>query len=168
MHANPKRSKLKLPLALGILVIGVAHAQPPAASRAQLPPVTGLQPDHATLSVRNLAVEAAWYQRVLGFKVLSRSDDPGYVNWHLIIPGYRIDLIAAPDSIPGPSVKYLYLRQGWVHVSFHVADVTKALGALQALHVQVTVKKDANGTPVQLRIHDPEGNEIEIRRNLAL
>jgi catechol 2,3-dioxygenase-like lactoylglutathione lyase family enzyme len=165
---NPNMKRTTLHLTAAALLMSAAHSQALPDNDARLAPVTGLQPDHATLSVGNLPAEAAWYEHVLGFKIRSKSNDPGYVNWHLVIPGYRIDLIAAPGSIPAPTVEHIYQRQGWVHVSFHVSNVAAALSALRVLHVPTTVKKDAKGNPVQLRIHDPEGNEIEIRRNLVL
>jgi catechol 2,3-dioxygenase-like lactoylglutathione lyase family enzyme len=150
----------------GIALGGVAHSQ---TADTQPGPVTGLVPDHATLSVANIEREAEWYGRVLGFKPLSKSDiDPGFLNWHLVIPGYRIDLVQYKGSKRPPPVDPPYLQQGWLHVVFHVEDVSAALKSLQALHVDTDVTKDKSGTPIQLRIHDPEGNEVEIRRNLVL
>jgi catechol 2,3-dioxygenase-like lactoylglutathione lyase family enzyme len=132
-------------------------------------PVTGLIPDHAALSVVSLEREADWYQRVLGFKVLSRSDsDPDYRNWHMAIPGYRIDLIQSKGSKRRAVISPAYQQLGWVHVVFHVGDVPGALRTLRALQVEVQVKKDDTGIPIQLRFMDPEGNELEIRRDLML
>jgi catechol 2,3-dioxygenase-like lactoylglutathione lyase family enzyme len=146
---------------------GVAYSEQPASS-AQPGPVTGLVPDHATLSVENIEREAEWFERVLGFKPLSKSDtNPDFRNWHLVIPGYRIDLIKFKGSKRPAPLESPYLQQGWTHVVFHVEDVSAALKSLQALHVEVKAN-DLQGVPIQLLIHDPEGNEIEIRRNLVL
>ena len=143
-----------------------AFAQPAA---TQAPPVSGLVPDHATLSVENLEQEAEWYGRVLGFKVFSKSEsNPDFRNWHLVIPGYRIDMVKWKGSArqaPGPSV---YSHQGWTHVVFHVESVATAVKQLEALHVEMKVNKIPDGTPIQILIHDPEGNEIEIRRDLLV
>ena len=153
---------------LGALLCGAAYAQQPAGA-AQPGPVTGLVPDHATLSVENIEREAEWFERVLGFKPLSKSNaNPDFINWHLVIPGYRIDLIKFKGSKRPAPQESPYLQQGWTHVVFHVEDVAAALKTLQALKVEVSVSKDNQGTPIQLRIHDAEGNEIEIRRNLVL
>jgi catechol 2,3-dioxygenase-like lactoylglutathione lyase family enzyme len=153
---------------VGALSCGIAHGQQPAGT-AQPGPVTGLVPDHATLSVENVEREAEWFERVLGFKPLSKSNaNPDFINWHLVIPGYRIDLVKFKGSKRPAPQESPYLQQGWTHVVFHVEDVAAALKALQALKVEVSVSKDNQGTPIQLRIHDPEGNEIEIRRNLVL
>jgi catechol 2,3-dioxygenase-like lactoylglutathione lyase family enzyme len=144
-----------------------AQQQPAAAAAAQVPPVSGLVPDHATLSVENLDREAEWYQRVLGFKVLRKMDqNPDFINEQLAIPGYRIDLIKYKGSKRPAPVDPVYLQQGWIHVVFHVDDVATAWKQLQALKVEAKVNKDNTGTPIQLLIHDPEGNELEIRRNL--
>src|SRR5580692_9556374 len=92
-----------LPLLLGVFLCGVASSQQPSPGKAQPSPVTGLVPDHATLSVESIEREAAWYERVLGFKVFSKSISNGQdPNWHLVIPGYRIDLIAIAGSIRPP------------------------------------------------------------------
>lgn len=153
--------------AFGLLICGVLFSSRAAAGNP--PPVTGLVPDHAALSVENLEIEAAWYQRVLGFSRLSKtSSTPEYTNWHLVIPGYRIDLIKAKGSTRPPVVEPTYLQQGWVHVVFHVQDVAAAWKTLQALQIEPKVKKDPKGIPIQLRFHDPEGNEVEIRRDKVL
>ncbi len=155
---------------LGLFLCGVAFSQQPAADGPQNPPpVTGLVPDHATLSVENIEREAEWFGRVLGFTVFSKSDNnPDFRNWHLVIPGYRIDLVKYKGSKRPAAVDPVYLWQGWTHVVFHVEDVAAAVKALEALKVQMTVNKDPKGTPIQILIHDPEGNEIEIRRNLLV
>jgi catechol 2,3-dioxygenase-like lactoylglutathione lyase family enzyme len=132
-------------------------------------PVTGLVPDHATLSVASIEREAEWYERVLGFKPFSKSEtNPDFRNWHLVIPGYRIDLVQFKGSKRSPVLESPYLQQGWTHVVFHVEDVALALRQLQGLNVEADITRDKNGVPIQLRIHDPEGNEVEIRRNLLV
>lgn len=159
---------LTVPLAVAMLLSAAAHCQQPA-NDAQAPPVTGLVPDHATLSVANVQREAAWYERVLGFKVFSKFDsNPDMIMWHMVIPGYRIDLIQYKGSTRPAPVDPVYLRQGWLHVVFHVANVAQAVKELQALHVKAEVNKDKQGDPIQILLHDPEGNEIEIRRNLVV
>lgn len=160
---------LSLHLIVGVLFCGIAPAQEPSADSAQPPPVTGLVPDHAALSVENIDQESEWYQRVLGFKVFSKFATPDHVSMvHLVIPGYRIDLIKVPGSKRPAPTDPQWLQQGWIHVVFHVDDVPAALKTFQALHVEVSVTKDDKGTPIQIRVHDPEGNEIEIRRNLVV
>lgn len=156
-------------LVVSTSLCGVACSQQRAKESPQPPPVTGLVPDHATLSVENLEQEAEWYERVLGFKVYSKSDsNPDFRNWHLVIPGYRIDLVKYKGSKRPPRVDPIYLQQGWIHVVFHVQDVAAAWKTLQALHVDAKLNNDDKGTPTQILLEDPEGNQLEIRRNVLL
>jgi catechol 2,3-dioxygenase-like lactoylglutathione lyase family enzyme len=186
---NGLRSVIGLPLIIGVLLCTVAHAQQPPVDKSQPPPVAGLVPDHAAASVADIQKEADWYERVLGFRVLNKykehvlaskgPDNPDFINWHLEIPGYRIDLVQYKGSKRPPPVDPVYLQQGWVHVVFHVEDVAAALKSLQALQVKVDVtylcdhnvrqsKPCENGVPIQLYFNDPEGNQLEIRRNVQL
>jgi catechol 2,3-dioxygenase-like lactoylglutathione lyase family enzyme len=161
MHCFGRKCGLRFALAAFLLSVAIPRIAP-----AQ---VTGLVPDHATLSVENIEREAEWYQRVLGFKLLPPdAGDPNFLNWHLMIPGYRIDLVKFKGSKRPAPVDPIYLQQGWIHVVFHVEDVATAYKQLQALHVEPKVGKDAKGELIQLLLHDPEGNEIEIRRNVVL
>ncbi len=155
-------------LVASMLFIGVAFSQQPSAvNHPQAPPVTGLVPDHATLSVENLEAEASWYERVLGFKVFRKMDsNPDFINQQMAIPGYRIDLIKYKGSKRPPRVDPLYVQQGWIHVVFHVDNVATVLSQLQVLHVQPkSIGKDDQGNPISIMLRDPENNEIEIRRN---
>ena len=166
---NRVKKSLWLQVIAAIFFSAAALSQMPTSDSAQAPPVTGLVPDHAPLSVESIEREAEWYQRVLGFKVFSKSDsDPGFRSWHLVIPGYRIDLIKYKGSKRPPAVDPIYLQQGWIHVVFHVEDVAAAWKALQALHVDAKVNKDDKGNPIQLLLEDPEGNQVEIRRNVVV
>lgn len=155
-------------LVAGMLLSGRAISQQPKTDN-QPGPVTGLVPDHATLSVENLDREAEWYERVLGFKVYSKSDsNPDFRNWHLVIPGYRIDLVKYKGSRRPPKPDPIYLQQGWIHVVFHVDDMEAAWKTLQALHVDAKMNKDDKGVPTQILLEDPEGNQVEIRRNVLV
>lgn len=150
-------------LLVGTAVSGAARAQQPAANDA--PPISGLVPDHATLSVENLDVEQQWYTRVLGFKILRKMDsNPDMINEQLAIPGYRIDLIKYKGSIRPPAGSTVYNNQGWVHVVFHVQSVAKAVAELDALHVKPFSVNKENGVPIQILLRDPENNEVEVRR----
>ena len=154
---------------LAVLMLAAAPEALAQQAADAAPPVTGLVPDHATLSVENIEREAEWYGRVLGFKVFSKSEaNPDFRNWHLVIPGYRIDMVKWKGSSRAPEGASVYLKQGWTHVVFHVPEVAAAVKALEALHVEMTVNKDPKGVPIQVLIRDPEGNQIEIRRDLLV
>lgn len=155
--------RFSLHLALGVLCSGLALAQAP---QQQAPPVSGLAPDHATISVANLDPMIDWYTRVLGFKVWRKMDqNPDNINAQIYIPGYRIDLIQYKGSKRPAPVDPLYLQQGWIHVVFHVDNLARALAQLQALHVEPhELNKDGQGNLIQIRLRDPENNEVEIGR----
>jgi|HubBroStandDraft_6_1064221.scaffolds.fasta_scaffold99065_2 catechol 2,3-dioxygenase-like lactoylglutathione lyase family enzyme len=149
----------------GVVLCGVALSQlsQAQAGNPQPAPLTGLVPDHATISVENLDRIAEWYERVLGFKVAQRFDiNPNFLLEQLSIPGYRIDLVKYKGSVRPAAVNPLYLQQGWIHVVFNVQDLPVALKELQDLNVNVAADKDSKGIPTRLAIHDPEGNEIEV------
>lgn len=157
---------LGLQFAAGILLCWVALAQLSVAQAGdtQPAPLTGLVPHHVTISVGNLDRVSEWYVRVLGFKPApSSGTNPDFLNQHLTIPGYRIDLIKFKGSTRLAPAEPLYLRQGWIHIAFSVPDLPAALKQLQALNTDVRAdNKDAKGVPTRLVVHDPEGNEIEL------
>ena len=126
--------------------------------------LTGLVPQHVTISVEDIDREANWYVRVLGFRLLPPTDtDPNFVNHHLTIPGYRVDLVKYKGSSRAAPANPLYLRQGWIHIAFSVPDLRAAMFQLEALNTDVAAdNKDAKGVPMRLVLHDPEGNEIEL------
>jgi catechol 2,3-dioxygenase-like lactoylglutathione lyase family enzyme len=159
---------LGVALMAGIISCAASAQQAPAAgNETQASPVTGLVPDHATLSVEDLDKEADWYQRVLGFKMLRKSGTATtMINEQMAIPGYRIDLIKYPGSKRPATQDPIYLQQGWIHVVFHVDDVARALKQLEALQVEPKSVNKQDGVPIQILLRDPEGNEIEVRRNV--
>lgn len=163
---------------VGVCLCTVAGANGAPVVKAQPPPVAGIVPDHDAFSVANIVRDAAWYERVLGFKVVAKhGSGPDLLNWRLQIPGYSINLVQAKGSKRPPPVEPIYLRQGWIHLVFRVRDVAAALKELQALHVKVSVtylcdhdvhetKHCRNGVPIQLHFDDPEGNQLEIGGNM--
>lgn len=164
---TPSHKMMGLLIAVVFLGASGMAQQTPATGEAQPSPITGLVPDHATLSVENIDKEAEWYGRVLGFKVLRRMDqNPDMINEQTAIPGYRIDLIKYKGSARPPHRDSIYLTQGWVHVVFHVDDVPLAVKQVKALGIDAKINSDDKGTPIQILLHDPEGNEVEVRRNL--
>lgn len=158
---------LSILFAVGVLFCGVAPSQEPA-NDPQAHPVSGLVADHASISVENIQTEAEWYERVLGFTVLAKiNSDPHMSSWRMVIPGFRIDLIQYKGSMRPAPVDPVYLQQGWIHVVFRVPDIAQAAAELQALHVKAEVDKDSKGNPIQIILHDPEGNEVRIRPGVA-
>jgi len=92
---------LSLQSVAAIFICGVALSQTGTGQtgNTQPGPLTGLAPDHATISVENIDRVAEWYERVLGFKVANRFDtNPDFILEQLSIPGYRIDLAKSKGS----------------------------------------------------------------------
>ena len=76
-------------------------------------PVSGLTPDHITLSVEDIDREADWYVRVLGFTLESKGNPrPEAIRIRLTLSGYHIDLIKYQGSKRPAPVNPLYLQQG--------------------------------------------------------
>ena len=158
---------LSAQLVAGILVCctALAHTGVAQTGNTQPGPLTGLAPDHATISVENVDRVAEWYEKILGFKVANRFDtDPGFLLEQLSIPGYRIDLAKYKGSARPAAPNPVFMQQGWVHVVFNVQDLPAALKQLQALNVTLTSNKDQDGALSRIVMHDPEGNEVELVR----
>jgi catechol 2,3-dioxygenase-like lactoylglutathione lyase family enzyme len=165
--ATKRSNILSRQFVAGIIVCGAALTQTGLAQTgsAQPGPLTGLAPDHATISVENVDRVAGWYERILGFKIANRFDtDPGFLLEQLSIPGYRIDLVKYKGSTRPAQTNPVFLQQGWVHVVFNSQDLPAALKQLQALNVTLTSNKDPDGALTRIVLHDPEGNEVEVVR----
>ena len=129
-------------------------------------PVSGLVPDHITLSVEDIDREADWYVRVLGFTLESKgSPRPEAIRVRLTLSGYHIDLIKYQGSKRPAPVNPLYLQQGWIHAVFRVDDLAATVKQLQALHVEPKEINFDKDVPSRIYLRDPENNEIEITRN---
>lgn len=122
----------------------------------------GLSAHHATISVANMEAESLWYQRVLGFHETTHTQrgPDRYVD-HLLIPGYRLDLITQTGS-----ARHQVLpdgqEQGWFNIVFGTASIEAAYKHLVAEGISVRVDRDKNSAIEHLTFHDPEGNEIGI------
>ena len=120
----------------------------------------GLSLNHVTVSVAHLEEEAAWYERVLGFRrsaLLGGRKDFGL--YQMTMPGNRIDLVWEAGSVNHRLVAGR-MEQGWLHVVFNTPDLNTAYKYLVAKGTDVQVEKDDQQTIVHLTLHDPDGNEI--------
>ena len=118
-----------------------------------------LSPHHATLSVADMDAESLWYQRVLGFHETTRTQrGPNRLVCHLLVPGYRLDLITENGSTRhgGPDG----LEQGWFNIVFQTPSLEAAYKYLAAQGINPRVDRDAHSAMEHLTFHDPEGNEI--------
>ena len=163
MKVNLRTRIACLQLAFGLLVTGVAVSQ----QTSDTPPLAGLTPDHATISVGDIQKESAWYQRVLGFKLSqSFSNGDGAPLQILTIPGYRLDLLEYKGSARATYTYSRYMTQGWIHLVFNVPNIAAAYKSLQDLKTDVTATQNAKGDVDHLIVRDPEGNEFELFQRL--
>ena len=121
----------------------------------------GLFIDHASIGVADRKNIAAWYNRVLGFKILDDTSTPEFAVGHVSIPGFRVDFVEEKGSTR-PTPKMDFDKQGWLHVVFGVKDAEGVLKRLVALKTDVEPVRDPNGALRSMRLHDIEGNAIQI------
>ena len=116
---------------LTLLAVAFTAGEPSIAQSTDPNPLK-LSPHHATASVADLAKEADWYERVLGFQRSKRlGDTADFQMYQMTMPGYRIDLVQQKGSskqheAQGASV------QGWLHVVFKTPDIDAAYKHLVA------------------------------------
>lgn len=128
--------------------------------RAQTNPLK-LSFHHVTASVADLETEAAWYERVLGFKRSQKMGGGDMAMYQMTMPGLRIDLVQAKGSARQHG-RTGNLEQGWLHVVFQTPDVQHAYESLKAMGTDVKPEGGQVGEVQHLVLHDPEGNEIGI------
>jgi catechol 2,3-dioxygenase-like lactoylglutathione lyase family enzyme len=130
--------------------------------------ILNLQPQHTTISVASISVEQAWYIEKLGFtSPPSTSQGSGGIGQKMKggrvdIPGFSIHLIQYEGSQRPPKPSPIFMQQGWIHMTFSVSDMEKALSFLQASGVEVEAIRNRSNILTALVLHDPEGNEIEL------
>ena len=136
-----------------------------AIAQAVEPNPLGLTPDHATISVADLAKERDWYVRVLGFKEMNHIErGSDFAISQMTIPGYRIDLVWQRGSSRSKRASGDF-EQGWRHIVFRTPIVDQAYKLLVAQQTDVKAERDSASAITRLLVHDPEGNEFEIFPN---
>lgn len=136
--------------------------QPAARAKDQPAPLTGLKVEHITFSVANVDREADWLEKVFDFKVAHSGSDATAASKSVTVPGFRIDLIQYKGSSRTPISNPRYLQQGFIHIVFQIPDLEAAYKRLQELKQDVERETEPKHELWGLRLHDPEGNEIEL------
>lgn len=125
-----------------------------------------LQADHVTISVANIQTEQSWYIQKLGFGFppgpQNQPKDPKLKAAHLVIPGFRLDLMQYEGSQRATTPSPIFLEQGFIHLAFTVPDLEASYSFLKAAGTDVNGERNEAGKLGVLLIHDPEGNELEI------
>ena len=155
---------MKIAPVVSIACIHLFLMLPPgrAAAQAVAENPLGLAPDHATISVADLARERDWYASVLGFKEMNHIErGSDFAISMMAIPGYRIDLVWQRGSSRSKHGTGDF-EQGWRHIVFSTSIIDQDYKQLVALHTDVKADRDSNSAITRLLLHDPEGNEFEI------
>lgn len=141
-----------------ILLLPLTTAMAQAAKQNPL----ALVPDHATISVADLAKERDWYTRVLGFRQIDHIErGPDFAICMMGIPGYRIDLVWQRGSSRSKRAVGDF-EQGWRHIVFRTTILDQDYRRLLALQTDVIADRNSNSAITRLLLRDPEGNEVEI------
>lgn len=110
---------------------------------------------HVALHVTDLDAALAFYVDVLGFTVLPRPDFPIVGAWLDVGSGRQIHLVEVDaERVPADVGQ---------HVALEIADAEAAAAALAAAGVAHRGPKRV-GPAIQVVLHDPDGNRIELNR----
>lgn len=126
--------------------------------------------DHAMIRVRNLDASLDFYTRILGMKVLRRTDYPEGRFTNTFV-GYQ-------DEDSGATLELTYnwdqtepyeRGNAWGHIALKVADVRAAAEYLKAEGVEFSKEPSPmkHGTRMLAFIKDPDGYSIELNEPVA-
>ncbi len=104
--------------------------------------------DHVAIAVRDLDTAVAWYESVLGARVVYREriDHDGVEEALLEVAESFIQLLS-PTSDGSPVAKFLQRKgEGVHHVGYRVADCAAALERMRAAGVQLIDEKPRPGS----------------------
>ena len=128
---------------------------------------TEIRPDHAGISVGDLAASIAWYEAMLGFELVKVVDIPeGTGKVALLHLGdFILELFQVPGAAPLPDERRHpatdLLTHGIKHVAYAVPDVAAFMDELKAKGVDVVWDVAVHdGTPCAFA-RDNSGNLVE-------
>lgn len=111
----------------------------------------------ASLSVTNMDASVAWYQKVLGFGLLFRSDEMGWSELSTGIPGVTVGLAQAEKVTQGGGATNVWgvkdIHEAKAHLDAHGV---KQDGEIQ--HIPEMVKL--------ITFFDPDGNAMMLAQSL--
>jgi len=125
-----------------------------------------LTADHVGLSVPNLEKSIDWYEQMLGFHLVRRTNGKSMQIALLQRGGFHIELFAPMDGRPMPDYRHdpsadLHVY-GMKHVGFAVKDVRAAIAELKSKGVEVALGPIENKTTVFAFIRDNSGIPLEL------
>ena len=122
---------------------------------------------HYGISVKDMDESIAWYERVFGFNLISKSIIPtaGIAVCHMQAPGFVLEIFCQDDPLPlhedrkDPNRDILTL--GNKHISYGVPDAHILLEEFKKLGVNIVFIAEVDGT-YAIYIQDNTGNLIEV------
>ena len=123
--------------------------------------------NHFAISVCDLDESVAWYERVFGFSIISRSVIPGIgvKVCHMQGPGFIMEIFCPADPKPLSDDRKVpnldLLTAGNKHICFGVPNARVLLKEFEELGVNVAFIAEVDGT-YAIFINDNTGNLIEI------
>jgi methylmalonyl-CoA/ethylmalonyl-CoA epimerase len=126
-----------------------------------------ITPHHVGISVPNLEESIAWYEKMLGFEIVSRMGGGKGMRVALIKRGnFNIELFQVDGAKPLPEYRRdpsADLRvHGLSHMAFQVSDVNAALKELKAKGVEIALGPVDSTGVVFAFIRDNAGNCLEL------
>lgn len=122
---------------------------------------------HCAISVPNMDETLRWYEEMLGFATISRSEIPGQgvKVAHMQGPGFLLEVFEAPDAAPLPEGRSHpntdFRTHGHKHFSLSVRDARRFIKELTEKGVRSAFTAEVDGT-YAVFILDNSGNLIEI------
>lgn len=110
-----------------------------------------------SLTVSSLDDAIAWYEKVLGFKLLYRMDDIGWCELESPVPDVNVGLSVTENPTPGGATP-----------TFGVEDIVDAKTALTAEAVRIDGEVMViEGMVKLLTFFDPDGNTLMFFEDLS-
>jgi len=120
---------------------------------------------HIDLTVTNGERAARWWEEVMGFQLLAKSEWPGFSAWTMIHPSGLAVTAIAHDNVD--SGAFDERRVGLDHVAFRIGDLAtltawrEHLDALGVAHSGIQDAAGKRGGPL-IVLRDPDNIQIEL------
>lgn len=161
-----KRHFYRLSLTIAIILITLVAGKDSATEEESSPVGFEISHHHVGISVEDAGESAAWYNRMLGFKVVTRMEQQGMTVVHIQRGNCYIELFQVDGAKPLPE----YRRDptmdlgvhGTVHFAFQVKDVSAAIMELKAKGAEIAMEPVETPGVAFAFIRDNSGNCFEI------
>ncbi len=155
-----------------VLAVAVATSVPDEPVSQVPAALAGLAIHHVQISVADADALAAWYVRMLGFRITKRAIAPGLKLIWIDIPGFRLGLAQVDGSVRPASANVIpptdVMTQGYRQIHFSIADVDLAYATMTKLGARFVMPPRSFAiTGIRLATFvDPEGNVGSLYQDL--